>query len=224
MSDVTPIAVSAAAQRGPRYHEMRERIVAAAEKRFRVHGYHKTTVAEVAADLGFSPAYIYKFFPSKLAICEGVCGGVLDRIDRELWAVATEKAPASDRLRKVYVTLLEQSIALFFHDRKLHDMVREGIHNHWDSVERHKAAMEGVARHLVREGQMSGEFCREQDEEQMVLALMSAMIPFAHPAVLESSINTNLPERCRLVADFLVRAVSARAGGDRQDEKPGDGL
>jgi len=214
MSDLPASAVPADAKRGPRYHEMRERIVAAAEKRFRVHGYHKTTVAEVAADLGFSPAYIYKFFPSKLAICEGVCGSVLDRIDRELWAVATEKSSASNRLRRVYITLLEQSIALFFHDRKLHDMVREGIHNHWDSVERHKAAMEGVARHLLRDGRASGEFCPDQDEEQMVLALTSAMIPFAHPAVLESSINNNLPERCRSVADFLVRAVSANRSAE----------
>ncbi len=42
------------------------RILDAAERLFRHYGYSKTTVADVARDLGMSPANIYRFFASRL--------------------------------------------------------------------------------------------------------------------------------------------------------------
>lgn len=196
------------AERTARQREMKARIVAAAEQRFRSYGYGKTTVAEIAADLGFSPAYIYKFYNSKIAVCEAVCGSVLERIDRAVWDVAARKEPAPERLRRVYCTLLEQSISLFFSERKLHDMVREGIHNHWESVERHKAALESVVRFLILQGRDEGAFDTTRDLERDIYTIYSSLIPFAHPAVLDSAINTNLPERCQMVAEFMVEALS----------------
>ena len=89
-------------QRGPQQHEMRERVIRAAEARFRHYGYGKTTVSEIAADLSVSSAYIYKFFDSKLAICEAVCGSLLGRIDEALWQEARTQKTAAERLRRVY--------------------------------------------------------------------------------------------------------------------------
>ena len=84
-------------QRGPQQHEMRDRIVRAAEARFRHYGYGKTTVSEIAADLSVSSAYIYKFFGSKIAICEAVCGSLLGRIDEALWSEARTDRTAAQR-------------------------------------------------------------------------------------------------------------------------------
>ena len=61
-------------QRGPAEHERRDQIVAAAREHFRHYGYNKTTVADLAKAIGLSTAYIYKFFDSKKAIGEAVCG------------------------------------------------------------------------------------------------------------------------------------------------------
>jgi AcrR family transcriptional regulator len=41
---------------------------------FRQFGFGKTTVADIAAELGMSPANIYKFFSSKEAIIQASCG------------------------------------------------------------------------------------------------------------------------------------------------------
>jgi AcrR family transcriptional regulator len=67
---------------------MREKIVRAAEARFRHYGYEKTTVADIAKDLKVSTAYVYKFYESKLALNEAVAVDVLARIDAALWATA----------------------------------------------------------------------------------------------------------------------------------------
>ena len=52
--------------------ETRERIMEAAEALFRRMGFPKTAVADIAAELGMSPANIYRFFPSKNAIVEAI--------------------------------------------------------------------------------------------------------------------------------------------------------
>ena len=48
--------------------DTRARIMETAEALFRRLGFAKTTVADIAAELGMSPANIYRFFASKNAI------------------------------------------------------------------------------------------------------------------------------------------------------------
>ena len=51
--------------RGPSDHDVRTQIVEAATEYFKRYGYEKTTVSDLAKAIGFSKAYIYKFFDSK---------------------------------------------------------------------------------------------------------------------------------------------------------------
>ena len=44
---------------------MRSRIEETAERLFRNMGYQKTAVADIARELGMSPANVYRFYPSK---------------------------------------------------------------------------------------------------------------------------------------------------------------
>jgi AcrR family transcriptional regulator len=53
--------------------EERARILEVAEEHFRRVGYRKTSVTDIAAELGMSAANVYRFFPSKEAIKESVC-------------------------------------------------------------------------------------------------------------------------------------------------------
>src|ERR1700761_29681 len=95
----------ASGQRGPADHERREQIIAAADEHFRHYGYGKTTVADLARSIGLSSAYIYKFFESKQAIGQAVCQQILAEIIVEITALAEERTPASDRLRRIFQTL-----------------------------------------------------------------------------------------------------------------------
>ena len=58
--------------RGPADHAVRDQIVDAAGEHFSRYGYAKTTVSDLAKSIGFSKAYIYKFFDSKQAIGEAI--------------------------------------------------------------------------------------------------------------------------------------------------------
>ena len=59
--------------RRPPDAERRERIIEAAERAFVRHGFHAATMQHVADEAGMSPGNLYRYFPSKEAIVEGLC-------------------------------------------------------------------------------------------------------------------------------------------------------
>jgi AcrR family transcriptional regulator len=59
--------------RRPADSERRERILEGAERAFVRHGFHATTMQHIADELGMSAGNLYRTFPSKEAIVEGLC-------------------------------------------------------------------------------------------------------------------------------------------------------
>ncbi|MGO4871601.1 MAG: TetR/AcrR family transcriptional regulator [Roseiarcus sp.] len=53
--------------------DRREAIVAAAERAFVRHGFHAATMQQVADEAGMSAGNLYRYFPSKEALVEGIC-------------------------------------------------------------------------------------------------------------------------------------------------------
>jgi TetR/AcrR family transcriptional repressor of uid operon len=68
------------AARRPADAGRRERILEAAERAFVRHGFHATTMQHVAEELGMSAGNLYRYFPSKEAIVEGLCA--VDQAER----------------------------------------------------------------------------------------------------------------------------------------------
>ena len=66
---ITSISVG----RRPVEAERRQRILEAAEHAFVRHGFHATTMQHVAEEVGTSAGNLYRSFPSKDAIVEGLC-------------------------------------------------------------------------------------------------------------------------------------------------------
>ncbi|MGD0642967.1 MAG: helix-turn-helix domain-containing protein [Roseiarcus sp.] len=60
--------------------DRRELIIAAAERAFVRHGFHAATMQQVADEAGMSAGNLYRYFPSKEALVEGLCAS--DRRER----------------------------------------------------------------------------------------------------------------------------------------------
>jgi AcrR family transcriptional regulator len=69
---ITSITIAQFARKRLTRDETRERIMIKADELFRQFCFLKTTVADIAAELGMSPANIYKFFSSKEAIIQAM--------------------------------------------------------------------------------------------------------------------------------------------------------
>ncbi|MGA2124946.1 MAG: TetR/AcrR family transcriptional regulator [Xanthobacteraceae bacterium] len=65
--------VSIADQSVGRDTQRRRTILAAAERAFVRHGFHASTMQDVAVEAGMSPGNLYRYFPSKDAIVAGLC-------------------------------------------------------------------------------------------------------------------------------------------------------
>src|ERR1700687_3889254 len=85
--------------------DTRARIIETADALFRRLGFAKTAVADIAGELGMSPANVYRFFASKNAIVEAICQRHLGIIENEAWKVTRSRAPAATRLERLFLEI-----------------------------------------------------------------------------------------------------------------------
>ncbi len=176
------------ARRGADPAETRRRIEDTAEALFRSMGYQKTAVADIARELGMSPANIYRFYPSKSAINEAIAARMLDGVEAELWAIARGAGAPPDRLRALLTTLHQRHLALFFTEKRLHDLVTAAMAEHWGVVERFIHAVQTAMRHVLMDGQASGDFAKD-DAEATAVSLKRAILAFVHPVMIAECIE-----------------------------------
>src|SRR5215207_6389007 len=117
--------------RGPADHTVRDQIVEAAHDHFSRFGYEKTTVSDLAKSIGFSKAYIYKFFDSKQAIGEAICSKTLNGIVATVEEAMTGATTPTDKFRRMFNVLVTTSVSLFFNDRKLYDIAAHAAGEQW---------------------------------------------------------------------------------------------
>jgi AcrR family transcriptional regulator len=194
--------------RGPADHRTRLQLLDEAEAHFRHYGYGKTTVADLARAISVSPAYVYRFFDSKQAIGEAVCAKTLGQIYSSLEAVETESLSASERLRRVYRTMVARGLELYFSERKLHDIVVAAIDGHWGSVEGYLENLRTLVRRIVVAGRESGEFERKTPLDDLCAAIFCTLTPFGHPILLQQRGRDSLQADAEQVANLVLRSLA----------------
>jgi AcrR family transcriptional regulator len=202
-----PTVNTAAGQRGTAEHSVRDQIVDAANEHFSHYGYGKTTVSDLAKAIGFSKAYIYKFFDSKQAIGEAICasclGSILDAVNQEI-ATGTS---ATDKFRKMFRTLVNHSLELFFDDRKLYDIATYSAMEKWQSSTNYVLQIGTILQQIIVEGRESGEFERKTPLDETVRAISQVMQPFTHPLMLQYNLD-GATEAANEAASLVLRSLT----------------
>jgi len=169
--------------------DVRTLIVEAAAAHFGRYGYEKTTVSDVARSIGFSKAYVYKFFESKQAIGEVICS---DRV-REIVDVATHAmaggTSASERLRLMFRALVEACQNLSPHDRKLYEIAAATANPPWDSVRAYDDSIRLLIAQIAKEGRDLGEFERKTPLDEVVNAIYLVLRPYIDPLQLQHNLE-----------------------------------
>jgi len=179
-----------ASQRGPAEHELRNQIVATATEHFRLYGYEKTTVSDLAKAVGYSKAYIYKFFESKQAIGEVICGRCLADIESACRDAVAQAAAPPDKLRRLFKALTASGLRLFFHDRRLYDIAAAAAGERWQSTRDYDGRLRALIRDIVREGRESGDFERRTPLDETVDAIQLVLWPYTNPLMLQHHLDT----------------------------------
>jgi len=203
---------SAAAQ------ETRRRIVETANELFHVYGYQKTTVADIARELGMSPANVYRFFASKADLTRAVTSLVTANL-RAVMTGEDEKSDlsAAERLRAMVRRHFHHTRDRYTDNRKIHDLLEAAMEEAWDEIEIHKAAMRASFASAIRAGIDAGEFA-EQDPETAAMLFQHSLIMFFHPALIAQSCRCLPPGHQDLLFEPMVDfALSALRDGRFRD-------
>ena len=193
--------------RGPAEHRVRDQIVEAANEHFRHYGYAKTTLADLAREIGFSKAYIYRFFESKQAIGEVICARALDSITQEIEPAVEQGQSASDKIRRLFRTTVDMSSKLFFEERKLYDISAASFAEGWRSSQAFSLDLQKRLATIIVEGRVNGEFERKTPLDEVCDAILLSLQPFIDPRILQHNLSS-VPDGLDAVIRLVLRSLA----------------
>ena len=153
----------------PEGEDVRRRILDAAEARFRVFGYRKTTMAEIAEDVDMSAANLYRYFEDKqdiAAACAGRCMGGRAELLREV--VKRPGLAAGGRLESFVLAMLRYTHDLAHNQKKINELVEIVASERPETVREKNRAEQALIAEILAQGNANGEFevaGRDRDRE-----------------------------------------------------------
>jgi AcrR family transcriptional regulator len=175
--------------RGPADHTVRDQIVEAANEHFSRFGYEKTTVSDLAKSIGFSKAYIYKFFNSKQAIGEAICSKTLSAMVGTVEEAVDGATTPTEKFRRMFKVLVATGVTLFFNDRKLYDVAAHAAGEGWPPARAYAQRILQILTEIVREGRETGEFERKTPLDETVHAIYLIVLPYVNPLLLQYNLD-----------------------------------
>ncbi|AUX79811.1 TetR family transcriptional regulator [Sinorhizobium fredii] len=182
------------------------RILDAAERLFRHYGYTKTNVADIARDLGMSPANIYRFFSSKTEIHQALCARMLEASYQQAYEISRLPVSATERLRRYVLAQHKMTVETMLDEQKAHEMVVVAIEQEWHVIEKHLDRIDKLLAGIIRGGIEAGEFA-EQDAEVAARCFGASIVTLCHPQIVAQCLaKENRPTPDELV-EYAIKAL-----------------
>jgi AcrR family transcriptional regulator len=199
------------AQAKVRPDDTRARIMDTAETLFRRLGFAKTAVADIAAELGMSPANVYRFFPSKNAIVEAICQRCLGELESKAWAVARARGSAGTRLERLFLDILAYHKENLLTEQQVNEIVLVAMEHNWVAIRAHKELMRTVVELILRDGIEAGEI-EPIDPAEISRLLVRSLVHFCNPLLVAQGLREqeDLEAETRATVRFLLRAITPR--------------
>ncbi|MEB2845480.1 TetR family transcriptional regulator [Rhizobiales bacterium RZME27] len=206
MSDSLQASHAASANAADVRSENVERILDTAERLFRHYGYTKTNVADIAKELGMSPANIYRFFASKAEIHQALARRML-AASYDLAVISIQGAKtAADGLRAYALGQHRMTLETMLHENKVHEMVVIAIAQQWQVIEEHIERVRVLVADRIEQGIKAGEF-RQQDADVASDCFMQATVALCHPQIIADCLSEGRRATPEDLVEFALRAL-----------------
>lgn len=183
-----------------------ERILDTAERLFRHYGYTKTNVADIAKELGMSPANIYRFFASKAEIHQALARRMLAASYALAVANVESGETAAEGLRRYALGQHRMTLETMLHENKVHEMVVIAIEQQWQVIEEHIERVRVLVAELIDKGIKAGEF-RQQNVEIASDCFMQATVALCHPQIIADCLAEVRQATPEDLVEFAIRAL-----------------
>jgi len=190
----------------PSHEETRARILDVAWDLFRQLG-ARTTIGDVAEKLGMSSANVYRFYPSKQALCEAVASRQLGGLTLCASEIAKRSGSASERFRATMLMMYECMRDSMVSESRVHEIVDIAIKENWPAIEAFKQDCCVIVIGLVAEGQARGEF-GPGDPMSLAAQTLCACAGIHHPTLIAQFKDSPTALPPEAVVDFALRALT----------------
>jgi AcrR family transcriptional regulator len=201
----------------------RLRILKAAKANLRRFGAGKTTVVDIARDLGMSHSNVYRFFRTKAEILDAVVEEWLADEDLLLAELAARPGTAGARIEGLLLALLARKLAKRDDDAELAELYHRILAERPAAMARHTAAVLAAFERIIAAGVRDGEFA-PLDTAVTARVLGHATSLFFTPEFLRLAAIPDGPHKAW--ARDVIRTVVAGFGNREsppilQDAEPG---
>ncbi|HEY5601784.1 MAG TPA: TetR/AcrR family transcriptional regulator [Gammaproteobacteria bacterium] len=190
--------------------ETRQRILAAAEQRFRQFGYNKTTMAEIAKDCDMSAANLYRYFENKLSIGAALACTCLNKEIEKLRAVVFNKnlSPAG-KIHEFVLATLDHVHTQWSETPRVNEMVTAICQERLDIVDQHVQNKQALLITLLREGNQQGVF-DVADPQVTSEAILTAITLFEVPLFMPLFSREAFERKAKHLASLLLNGLLKR--------------
>jgi len=206
MKSKSPDAAPVAKRPGRPSVDRREEILEAAQRLYESIGFEKTTIGDIARDLGMSPANLYRSFPNRQAIDEAIAARMLTIIEDRAWAEARIARPVREGLPALSRAVLEETRTRMFSQQRIHHLCAVAAREQWPVVQAYLEGLRGALRHVVMEGQRSGELARS-DPEERADTVCAALTRIWHPQMVEVYAKEDLGQTSDRICALLIHGM-----------------
>lgn len=190
--------------------DVRERIIDAAEERFRHFGYGKTNVGEIAADVGMSAGNLYRYFDSKQDIAAACALRCMSRLDELLEPVLKDnESSAALRLQQYVLTKLRYNHDQAHHHPRLAELVETVVGERPEVVHKKIQETKENLSIIIAVGMERGEF-ESGDPMTVTEALFTALVFFATPTFMPLYPLETMEKMARDVVTLLINGLARR--------------
>jgi len=190
--------------------DIRAGILDAAEARFRIYGVNKTTMAEIARDMGMSAANLYRYFRNKqdiAAACAQRCIGAQVDLLREV--VHTPGLSAAEKLERCVLEMLRFTWETAHDQPRINELVNHVILEHSNIVHEKTRESCSLLAEVLAQGNESGEF-KVADVVKTAETVYAALKMFHVPIFMSLYEFDELMLRARDVVALLISGLNGR--------------
>ena len=186
--------------------EMRIAALDAAEATIRRHGVERTRMTDIARLVGVNHAMLYRVFPDKAALLDGVSDRWLRQLEAGLTKAATGDGPVPERLRDWFLALHRLKRRKVGADPELYRAFSFAAEGHRPFVARHIVFMREQLRDLTAEGMDRGDFAKA-DPQAAADLIFEATYAFHHPQLVIETLDQDREPALLRLLEVLMQGL-----------------
>lgn len=188
--------------------ETRGRILETAKAHLRRFGYGKTTVVDIARELGMSHANVYRFFRSKTDLLDAIIEEWLDESEALMDEIVSRDAPATERLEALIAETHRLKRSKFETDPNVYEIYSRVMTGRPDLAKRNRRSRLKALARVIEDGIAAGEF-HLTDPRAAAAIVNDATVKFHHPTIVAQSMNQPTEDQARAVLRALASGFAA---------------